>query len=108
MAIESSSNRADAHASPVGRGPRSGRAVLVGCGNIGSHAAIDLATRGHVASLCIVDRDVVEPRNVDNQFYALLRLAVRRRKPPPSSCAASRPTWKSRRSSPRSRICRWA
>ena len=58
------------HASLAGSGPRSGRAVLVGCGNIGSHAAIYLATRGRVASLCIVDRDVVEARNLKNQFYA--------------------------------------
>lgn len=70
MAIDSSINRADVSARPVARGPRLGRVVLVGCGNIGSHAAIYLATRGRVASLCIVDRDVVEPRNIENQFYA--------------------------------------
>jgi len=70
MTTESSLNRADGYAGLVRRGPRLGRVVLVGCGNIGSHAANYLATRGRVASLYIVDPDVVEGRNIENQFYA--------------------------------------
>ena len=65
--------KADKHADRVlparGDPSRRGRVVLCGAGNIGSHAAIDLAIRGALAALCVVDRDTVEEHNCLNQFY---------------------------------------
>jgi molybdopterin/thiamine biosynthesis adenylyltransferase len=71
MAVDFSLSRANAHAELVGNRPRHGRLVAGGAGNIGSYAVTYLTVYGRVASLSILDRDVVEARNVENQFYEL-------------------------------------
>lgn len=47
---------------------RAGRVLFLGCGGIGSLAAVSLAGAG-VAELCLVDADVVEESNLNRQLF---------------------------------------
>lgn len=51
--------------------PRRGRVAVCGTGNIGSHLVTDLANRARVASMVVIDRDLVEERNCVNQTFQL-------------------------------------
>lgn len=54
---------------------KAGRVAIAGLGGLGSHIAVML-TRMGVGTLFLVDFDIVEPSNLNRQFYNLSHLAM--------------------------------
>jgi len=52
-------------------------AGIAGCGGLGTHAAISLARLG-IGRLVIADCDVVEPSNLNRQFYFVAQIGQRK------------------------------
>lgn len=52
---------------------KNSKAVICGCGGLGSHVAVSLARSG-VGNIKLIDYDIVEPSNINRQYYFIKQI----------------------------------